>query len=119
MKAKKLIACALLIVLLVGILGTAAASPLRVYAYASATGKSIQGTTISVWVDTRTTPPKNVYYKSGDTNNGYYSFEIPSQYTGQSYKIHVVATASYQKKMFQGDYAGSFKTSVNIAMKQR
>ena len=114
MKTTKLIAWALLIVLLVGI-GTAAASPLRVYAYSQATGKSVSNTQICASVVPNSNPSRVVWTQCGNTNTGNYAFEVPSQYTGQSYTLTVSAKQSSLR--ISNSYVGRFKTSVTLAMR--
>lgn len=116
MKTTKLIACAFVMVLLVGILGTAAASSLRVYAYSTATGKPVSNTAISANVVANSNQ-QVVWSNSGTTNTGYYSFDVPSQYTGQSYTLTV--SAKQASLMISGWYNGKFKTSVTIAMNKK
>jgi hypothetical protein len=114
MKTRKLIACAVLIVLLAGILGTAAASPLRVYAYSQATGKPVSNTVINAFI-TPTSSTQAVWSKSGTTNTGNYAFEVPSQYTGPSYRLTVSARQTSLR--ISNGYTGAFKTSVTLAMR--
>jgi hypothetical protein len=115
-KTTKLIACALLIVLLVGILGTAAASPLRVTAVSSATGKPVSNTQICAHI-TANSNQAIVWSKCGLTNNGQYAFEVPAQYTGPSYTLYVYASATENNKKISDSYLGRFKNPVSLRMR--
>jgi hypothetical protein len=115
-KTTQFIACALLIVLLTGILGTASASPLRVYAVSSETGKAVPNTQICAYV-TANSNKALVWSNCCRTNAGFCSFEVPGQYTGQRYTLYVYASANVNNKKISNSYLGRFKNTVGLRMK--
>jgi len=119
MKSKtvlELLLC-LLAIILISNVSIASASHLQVYAYASAISKPLPNTVIHLVICPKSNTNKLVYSNSGETNTGYYTFEIPPQYTGSIYRIAVIAIGNYKTKTIGGLYGGLFRTKVNVAMK--